>query len=75
MLIRTLPTTLLQIFCKINFHFKVIVKNSKDPDDNFEHLLLFFRRLMMMMRCPQGIQQERRRRRRRRSKDQAPSKM
>ena len=34
-LIRTKPTTLLQIFCKIILYFKVIVKIIKDPDDNF----------------------------------------
>ena len=35
MLIRTLPTTLLQIFCKISFNPKVIVRSTIDPDDNF----------------------------------------
>ena len=34
MLIRTLPTTLLQIFCKIILNSKVIVKSIIDPDDN-----------------------------------------
>ena len=36
MLIRTLTTTLLQIFLKINLNFQVIVKSIKDPDDNFK---------------------------------------
>ena len=35
MLIRTLPATFLQIFCKIILNSKVIVKNIIDPDDNF----------------------------------------
>ena len=35
MLIRTLPTSLLQIFCKIILNSKVIVKSIIDPDDNF----------------------------------------
>ena len=35
MSIRTLPTTLLPIFCKTNFNFKAIVKSIIDPDDNF----------------------------------------
>ena len=34
MLIRTLPTTLLQIFRKIIVNSKVIEKSIKDPDDN-----------------------------------------
>ena len=32
MLIRTLPTTLLQIFCSIIFNSRVMFKNSLDPD-------------------------------------------
>ena len=36
MLIRTLPTTLLQIFCNIILNSKVIDENILDPDDNFE---------------------------------------
>ena len=35
MLIRTLPTTLLQIFLKRILDNQVIVKNTMDPDDNF----------------------------------------
>ena len=35
MLIRTLPTTLLQIFCKIIPNSKVIVKSIIAPDNNF----------------------------------------
>ena len=35
MLFRTLPTTLLQIFCKIILNSKVIVKRIFDPDDTF----------------------------------------
>ena len=35
MLNRTLPTTLIQIFCKIIFNSKVIVKSIIDADDNF----------------------------------------
>ena len=35
MLIRTLPTTLLQIFCNISCNSKVIVKSIIDPDNNF----------------------------------------
>ena len=35
MLTKTLPTTLLQIFCKIIPKSKVIVKSITDPDDNF----------------------------------------
>ena len=34
---RTLLTTLLQIFCKIISNSEVIVKNYKDPDDNFDN--------------------------------------
>ena len=34
MLIGTLATTLLQIFCKIILNFLVIVKSILDPDDN-----------------------------------------
>ena len=33
MFIRTRPTNLLQIFCKMIVNFKVIVKSMKDPDD------------------------------------------
>ena len=32
---KMLSTTLLQIVCKIVPNFQVIVKNIKDPDDNF----------------------------------------
>ena len=32
MLIRTLPTTLLQIFCKIILYFQVIVKSITEED-------------------------------------------
>ena len=32
---KMLPTLLLQIFCKIILNFQVVVKNIKDPDDNF----------------------------------------
>ena len=32
---KMLPTVLLQIFCKIILNLQVIVKNIKDPDDNF----------------------------------------
>ena len=39
MSITTLPTILLQIFCKIIFIFKVIVKSVIDPDDNFTHVI------------------------------------
>ena len=35
MFIRTLPITLLQIFCKIIFNSKVIVKSIIDPDYDF----------------------------------------
>ena len=35
MLIKTLPPTLLQIFCEIFHISKVIVKSIVDPDDNF----------------------------------------
>ena len=34
MLIRSLPTTLLEIFCKIMVISKVILKSIIDPDDN-----------------------------------------
>ena len=34
-LIRILPTTLLQIFCKIILYSKVINKSMVHPDDNF----------------------------------------
>ena len=34
MIFRTLPTTLLQIFCKIIPNFKDIVKSIVDPDDD-----------------------------------------
>ena len=34
--IRTLPTTLFQIFCKIIINFIIIVKSTLDPDDNFK---------------------------------------
>ena len=33
MLVRTYPTTLPQMFCKIIFNFKVMVKSSLGPDD------------------------------------------
>ena len=36
MLIRTLPTSLLQIFCEAILNFQVIVKSVKDPCDNFK---------------------------------------
>ena len=36
MLVRTLVTVLLQIFCKSFFISKVIVKGMKDPDNNFK---------------------------------------
>ena len=36
MLFRTLPTTLLQIFCKFYLNLQIIVKNIKDADDNFK---------------------------------------
>ena len=35
MLMKTLPTTLLEIFCKIMLNLKVIVKIVFDPDDDF----------------------------------------
>ena len=35
MLIRTLSTTLFQLFCKIVLNSKVIDINVKEPDDNF----------------------------------------
>ena len=35
MLIKTLPTTFLQLFLKIILYFKVIVKSIIDPDSNF----------------------------------------
>ena len=35
MLIRTLLTTLHQIFCKMNLHVHLSVKSSIGPDDNF----------------------------------------
>ena len=35
MLIRILPTTLLQIFCKIILISQAIVKSIENPDDNF----------------------------------------
>ena len=35
MLIRPLPTALLQISCKISLNSKVIVKNTIDPDNHF----------------------------------------
>ena len=34
MFIRTLPTILLEIFCKINLNVKEFVKSIKDTDDN-----------------------------------------
>ena len=36
MFIRILPTTLLKMFSKSILKFLVIVKNVKDPDDNFK---------------------------------------
>ena len=36
MYIRILPTTLLQMFSKSILNFWVIVKNIKDPDNNFK---------------------------------------
>ena len=36
MLIITLSTTLLEIFCKIILNFQVIVKSFTDPKDNFK---------------------------------------
>ena len=41
MSLRTLPTTLLQIFRKIIFNSKVIAKSIKDPDDNFVRISLW----------------------------------
>ena len=38
MLIRTLSTTLLEIFCEIILTFQVIVKSIKDPEDNFKKI-------------------------------------
>ena len=38
MLIGTLPTTHLQILCKIYFNFHVIAKSILDPDDNLNGL-------------------------------------
>ena len=38
MFIRTIPTTLLQIFCKTIFNFLVIVKYVLDPDNYTEFL-------------------------------------
>ena len=35
MSIRTLPSTLLQIYCTTILNFKVIVKSTIDPEDNF----------------------------------------
>ena len=35
MIIRTIPTTLLQKICKIIFDFQVMVKGITGPDDNF----------------------------------------
>ena len=35
MLIRTLPSTLLQIFCKIILNFKDFIKSIMDPGVNF----------------------------------------
>ena len=40
LLIKTLPPTLLQIFCEIFHISKVIVKNIVDPDENFWRELL-----------------------------------
>ena len=34
MLMRTLPTSLLELFCKIILNSKVIAKSTIDPDDN-----------------------------------------
>ena len=34
MLMKTLPTALLQLFCKIFLNLKVIVQSIIDPDDN-----------------------------------------
>ena len=34
-LIRTIPTTPIQVDCKIIPYFKVTVKSTIDPDDNF----------------------------------------
>ena len=34
-LVRTLPITFLQTFCKIIFNSKVITKNISEPDENF----------------------------------------
>ena len=36
MLLRTLSTTLLEIFCKIILNFQLIVKSITDPEDNFK---------------------------------------
>ena len=38
MLIRTLSTTLLEIFFEIILNFQVIVKSIKDPEDNFKKI-------------------------------------
>ena len=39
MLIRSLPTTLLEFFSKIILNLKVIVKSILDPDDNCRRIL------------------------------------
>ena len=35
MIIRTLPATLLQVFCKNILNSKIVVKSISGPDDNF----------------------------------------
>ena len=38
-MIRIFPTTPLRIFCKIILNSKVIVKSSRDPDDNISSII------------------------------------
>ena len=52
---RTLHTTLRQIFCKIIFNSKVIVKYIIDPDDNSIHGLNSQKRSSGCDRCRRAV--------------------
>ena len=41
MLVRILPTTLLQLFCKIILNFQVIVKSILNPDNNLQFVYFY----------------------------------
>ena len=54
MSIKTLTTTLLQIFCNAIFTFKEIVKSVIDPDDNLRLFYSAVRHATLLQRCTQA---------------------